>query len=87
MRKGSTEVPSSFFKARDSVNGSGGCTVSDAEGTVEGRQREGASKPTFSHPAKGVLVGLVGHPAHHVGHAHALLVRGARSHGVAFWER
>lgn len=47
----------------------------------------GRAAPTFSHAAKGVLVGLVGHPAHHVRHAHALLVRGARGHGVPFWER
>lgn len=40
---------------------------------------------TFSHSAEGVLVGLIGHPAHHVWHAHALLVRGIWSHRVPFW--
>ena len=49
--------------------------------------RRGPLAFTFPHPSKGVLVGLVGHPAHHVWHAHALLVRGAWSHGVAFGER
>lgn len=49
--------------------------------------RRGPLAFTFPHPPKGVLVGLVGHPAHHVWHAHALLVRGAWSHGVAFGER
>lgn len=47
----------------------------------------GPSALTFSHSPKGVLVGLIGHPAHHVGHAQALLVRGARGHGVPFGER
>lgn len=40
---------------------------------------------TFSHSTEGVLVGLVGHPAHHVWHAHALLVWGIWSHRVPFW--
>lgn len=41
---------------------------------------------TFSHPTEGVLVGLVGDPAHHVWHAHALLVGGAWGHGVPLGE-
>lgn len=52
-----------------------------------GLSQQSSSVSTFSHSTKGVLVGFIGHPAHHIWHAHALLVRGARSHGVPFGER
>lgn len=41
---------------------------------------------TFPHPSKGVLVGLIGHPAHHVWHAHACWYVGVIME-LAFGER
>lgn len=81
---------STFLKAGNLVGcGAGAANQSqDSRGMPSGpTSHRGPLAFTFPHPSKGVLVGLVGHPAHHVWHAHALLVRGAGSHGVAFGER
>lgn len=53
----------------------------------KGSLLDSAPPRTFSHSTERVLVGFIGHPAHHVWHAHALLVWGVWSHGVPFWVR